>query len=449
MEDVIIDFLFGFSESKIARKLNYDDKNSKDKNKDEKNEDLFVDKTLEFDYANHKASEICLRIFKSMKQKREHANVVIFKLFEILFEKKPYLMIKKFVKPYTDFVIKRTQDKTKYSNGNKSYPITLQLLELLNFYQKYDTTDMVNNIEASMFKNFAYYINYDIDFYTYFSQAEDEQILSTHVQNQSNKFSNKNGSSNDSTLSVDTLMKEIQDFKKNKNGINLDKNTLTLLQKEDQDISIDENLLSDIESIDEGILNMNFLFMKNLHEKLTNFFNNDNLENIFLTNLLITIISVPCFNFDQDLVQSTAVILDDDPNSKYSFLTIFRHLSQEILKKLKNDEKRKEQLKKFIKIIFKNNNVINTNKKGKKEDIDDDDDNDDERLDVDNDFLIFLLQKDNKDKMETTNFIIFCEFVKEYICSISHKHKFEGLIENLYALYCEELNVPENYDDSN
>ena len=93
--------------------------------------------------------------------------------------------------------------------------------------------------------------------------------------------------------------------------------------------------------------------------------------------------------------------------------------------------------------------MINTNKKGKKEDIDDDDDNDDERLDVDNDFLIFLLQKDNKDKMETTNFIIFCEFVKEYICSISHKHKFEGLIENLYALYCEELNAPENYDDSN
>ena len=308
---------------------------------------------------------------------------------------------------------------------------------------------MVNNIEASMFKNFAYYINYDIDFYTYFSQAEDEQILSTHVQNQSNKFSNKNGISNDSTLSVDTLMKEIQDFKKNRNGINLDKSTLTLLQKEDQNISIDENLLKDIESIDEGILNMNFLFMKNLHEKLTNFFNNDNLENIFLTNLLITIISVPCLNFDQDLVQSTAVILDDDPDSKYSFLTIFRHLSQEILKKLKNDEKRKEQLKKFIKIIFKNNNVINNNKKGKNEDIDDEDESDDERPDVDNDFLIFLLQKDNKDKMETTNFIIFCEFVKEYICSISHKHKFEGLIENLYALYCEELNAPENYDDSN
>ena len=442
MEDVIIDFLFGFSESKIARKFSYENKKEKkEKSEKEQYDELFVDKTAEFDYANHKASEICLKIFNNMKQKREHANVVTFKLFEILFEKRPYLMMKKFVKPYTDFVIKKVTDKTKYEQSNKSYPITLQLLELLNFYQKYDTTEMVNNIEASMFKNFAYYINYDIDFYTYYSQNEEEQILNMQGQTQ-NKIINKNGINYDNSLCVDTLMKEIQDLKKNKNNKTLNKNTLTLLQKKEENISIDENLLNDIESIDEGILNMNFLFMKNLHEKLTNFFNNDNLENIFLTNLLITIISVPCLNFDPDLVQSTAVILDDDQNSKYSFLTIFRHLSQEILSKLKGDERRKLQLKKFIKIIFKNNNIINNDKIKNKDDIDEDI----EKQENDNDFLIFLLQKDNKDKIETTNFIIFCEFIKEYICSISHKHKFEGLIENLYGLYSEELNMTENYD---
>jgi hypothetical protein len=443
MEDVIIDFLFGFSESKIARKFSCDNKTGK---KEKTDSDLFVDKTVEFDYANHKASEICLRIFNNMRQKREHANVVTFKLFEILFEKKPYLMIKKFVKPYTDFVIKRTTDKTKYTTVNKSYPITIQLLELLNFYQKYDTTDMVNNIEASMFKNFAYYINYDIDFYTYYSQNEDEQMLNTPGQSQNNLL-NKNGNNNETTLCVDTLMKEIQDLKINKNNKTLNRNTLSLLQKKEKNITIDPNLLKDIESIDEGILNMNFLFMKNLHEKLTNFFDNDNLENIFLTNLLITIISVPCLNFDPDLVQSTSVILDDDPNSKYSFLTIFRHLSQEILNKLKNDERRKEQLKKFIKIVFKNNNILNNNKKKKKEGIDEDDDDEKGKQDLDNGFLIFLLQKDNKDKMETTNFIIFCEFIKEYICSISHKHQFEGLVENLYGLYSDELKKQENVED--
>jgi len=444
MEDVIIDFLFGFSESKIARKFKNELEKSKEKDDKEKIDDLFVDQTVEFDYANHKASEISLRIFNNMKQKREHANVVIYKLFEILFEKRPYLMIKKFIKPYTDFVIKRTKDKSKYISGNKSYPITLQLLELLNFYQKYDKTDMTNNVEASMFKNFAYYINYDIDFYTYYSKAEDERLLD---QGQStNKIGNKTQDKNNETLSVDTLMKEVQDFKKNKNEITLNKNVLTLLNNDNKEITIDNNLLKDIESIDEGILNMNFLFMKNLHEKLTNFFDNDNLENIFLANLLITIISVPCLNFDQDLVQTTAVILDDNDDSKYSFLTLFRYLSQKILEKIKDNEKMKEQLQKFINIIFKNNNKLKEEKKEKKKQTKDNEDEDES--DEDEDFLIFLLKKDNKDdKMETTNIIIFCEFIKEYICSISHKHKFEGLIENLYGLYCEELNDYANAEE--
>ena len=444
MEDVIIDFLFGFSESKIARKFKNELEKSKEKDDKEKIDDLFVDQTVEFDYANHKASEISLRIFNNMKQKREHANVVIYKLFEILFEKRPYLMIKKFIKPYTDFVIKRTKDKSKYISGNKSYPITLQLLELLNFYQKYDKTDMTNNVEASMFKNFAYYINYDIDFYTYYSKAEDERLLD---QGQStNKIGNKTQDKNNETLSVDTLMKEVQDFKRNKNEITLNKNVLTLLNNDNKEITIDNNLLKDIESIDEGILNMNFLFMKNLHEKLTNFFDNDNLENIFLANLVITIISVPCLNFDQDLVQTTAVILDDNDDSKYSFLTLFRYLSQKILEKIKDNEKMKEQLQKSIIIIFNNNNKLKEEKKEKKKQAKDNEDEDES--DEDEDFLIFLLKKDNKDdKMETTNIIIFCEFIKEYICSISHKHKFEGLIENLYGLYCEELNDYANAEE--
>ena len=449
MEEVIIDFLFGFSESKIARKFNYMDKKKPEQNNDkkdenQKNEDLFVDKTVEFDYSNHKANEISLRIFNNMRQKREHINIVTYKLFEILFEKRPYQMIKKFVKPYTDFVIKRSKDKTKYTSGNKSYPITLQLLELLNFYHEFETTDMVNNVEASMFKNFAYYINYDIDFYTYYSQAEDERLLDNQQSSNKlgNKLNEKNGMAN--SLSVDTLMKEVQEFKKNKNENTLNKDVLTLLKNDDKDITINNNLLNDIESVDEGILNMNFLFMKNLHEKFMSFFENENAENIFLTNLLITIISVPCLNFDPDLVQSTAVILDENPDSKYSFLTIFRHLSQKILNKLKDDVKKKEQLKTFIIKFFQMNSTVKDNKQKEKEKKEE---NEEEESEDEEDFLIYLLKKDNKENMDTKNIIIFCEFIKEYICSISHKHKFEGLIENLYGLYCEELNEAENYEE--
>ena len=437
MEDVIIDFLFGFSESKIARKFKCLEKEKGNEDKKEKYPDLFVDKTTEFDFAEHKASEISVRIFNNMTQKRQHANVVTFKLFEILFEKRPYLMIKKFVKPYTNFVLGKMKDKEKYNLTKKSYPITLQLIELLNFYQKYDTTNMINNVESSMFKNFAFYNNYDIDFYMYYSKNEDEML-----NNQDQQMVKNQKDTNENLLNVDTLMKGVTKFKQGKKNDSFDQNIITQLEKENTPISINDNLLNDIESIDEGILNMNFLFMKNLHEKLMNFFNNDNIENVFLTNLLITIISVPCLNFDPDLVQTTSVILDENSDSKYSFLTIFRYLSQQIIKKVKGDDKRKEQLQKFIKIFFnKHNSIIN----GKNTQSGNDKDKNDE--DEDDDILLFLMKNDDKEKNETVNIIIFCEFIKEYICSISHKHKFEGLIENLYGLYCEELHESDYHDD--
>ena len=45
-----------------------------------------------------------------------------------------------------------------------------------------------------MFKNFAYYINYDIDFYTYYSKAEDERLLDQeqNTDKVGNKTQNKN-----------------------------------------------------------------------------------------------------------------------------------------------------------------------------------------------------------------------------------------------------------------
>ena len=49
-----------------------------------------------------------------------------------------------------------------------------------------------------------------------------------------------------------------------------------------------------------------------------------------------------------------------------------------------------------------------------------------------------------KDKIEVINFVVFCEFIKEYISSVSYKHKFEGLIENLYEFYCFNLAANQN-----
>ena len=113
-------------------------------------------------------------------------------------------------------------------------------------------------------------------------------------------------------------------------------------------------------------------------------------------------------------------------------------LKEERIRKTFNKEN-EEEIDDKNKGKKKNEKIDKSKKKGKEED------GKDKKEDVD--FLIFLLQKNNKDKIETTNCIIFCEFIKEYICSISHKHKFEGLIENLYGLYCEELHESENYED--
>ena len=187
-------------------------------------------------------------------------------------------------------------------------------------------------------------------------------------------------------------------------------------------IFIDKNIFKDDICIDEEIQNMNFLFMKNIYVKLLNFFKNNIIENIFLTNFLLTILSVPCFNFDSDLVKCNAIILDDDYDSKYSLLTLFRFLCQEILSKFQSISNT-DKLKKFIQLIIgqeKKSNESNNNFifKG---------------------FLKMKYNEKNKDKIEVINFIIFCEFIKEYISSVSYKHKFESTIENLYGFYVEEL----------
>ena len=77
--------------------------------------------------------------------------------------------------------------------------------------------------------------------------------------------------------------------------------------------------------------------MKNIQQQFINFFHNDNLQNIFLTNLLLTILSVPCLEFDPDLVSENSIILEDGIDTKYSFLTIIRYLSKIKSKNIKQN----------------------------------------------------------------------------------------------------------------
>ena len=446
--DNIINFLFGFSESPIERKFNIstlnninDYKKSNNFKKMKKNkincEKVIIDlksMTENFIYNRHKDNDIFSLIMNNLIQTKDYINIITYELFEILFQIRPYLMIKKFVKPYANFVLKQLKNnnikyKNKSLNKYKSYPITFQLINLFNYYKQFDSRNILHNFHSSAYKNFAFYMNYDIDFYlNYLNQKKEEKEneiynISTQVSIDSfnsyntnaSFYSSKENSNLINKLSVDNLMDEI--FEEEDIFIKFIKKD----KIEHDFIFIDKNIFKDELSVEEGIQNMNFFFMKNLYEKLINFFNNNVIENIFLTNLLLTILSVPCFNFDIDLVMCNAIILDDDTDSKYSFLTLFRFLCQEILTKF-NSIQNTDKLKKFIKIII----------------------GDEENNSGKNDFIFkrFLKMKyneKNKDKIKVINFIIFCEFIKEYICSISYKHKFETTIENLYGFYVEEL----------
>ena len=55
-----------------------------------------------------------------------------------------------------------------------------------------------------------------------------------------------------------------------------------------------------------------------------------------------------------------------------------------------------------------------------------------------------MSQKENE-KNKVINWIIFCEFIKEFISCISQKYKFEELIEHLFSFYSEQLD--EFYND--
>ena len=174
------------------------------------------------------------------------------------------------------------------------------------------------------------------------------------------------------------------------------------------------------------------LFIKNLHHKIYNFEKNTNLENLLLFNLIITIISVPNFTFDDDLLKCNLILLDNDDKSKFSFLTIFKHISNLILDKLNNEENEKN-----LKLILKEfgmNEYKNEKQKYK----------------IGLNFYGFKnkenMNDQEKEKNIIINWVIFCEFIKEFISCISQKYKFEELTEHLFSFFSEQLD--EFYNDN-
>ena len=193
----------------------------------------------------------------------------------------------------------------------------------MEYYKKFNFINndtMTENIESSMHKNYDFYMNNKIYFYSYY--FNEKQNVIDNGQQSVNEISIEN-ISNDGDLLLESinLQPNLNNSKDNKTN----KNIKIKNNNNNQEINLDEKLFDEMEEIKEEFNNINFLFMKNIIQKLKNFLNNSNNENIFLTNLVLTIISVPCLKFDNELIECNSILLNND-NSKFSLLTILKYL---------------------------------------------------------------------------------------------------------------------------
>ena len=424
------------------------------------------------------------KILKNIHRTKEYINIIIYELFNIIFQEKPFLSMKNFVSPYTDYVIKKSNNKAKFIFGtNTSYPLSNHLLSLLEKYL--NNSSIVNNIECLLFKNLRFYINQDIDFYKYYlknKQKEDillnqsKQSFNNNIEEASFRINEDIENSDEYSNNQDSLEENIMkgfnsNFMRNlisptKRIKKTESNEIKKLKsknekeiiikdifendkfvKEEQEennifINIDYNINFDYEKNinkikkesdkEENEDNIDLLFMKNLHHKIYNFEKNTNLENLLLFNLIITILSVPNFTFDDDLLKCNLILLDNDDKSKFSFLALFKHISNSILDKLNNEEKEKN-----LKLIL-NEFGMNEYK------------NEKDKYKIGLNFYGFKneenMNEQEKEKNKIINWIIFCEFIKEFISCTSQKYKFEELTEHLFSFFSEQLD--EFYNDN-
>jgi len=424
------------------------------------------------------------KILKNIHRTKEYINIIIYELFNIIFQEKPFLSMKNFVSPYTDYVIKKSNNKAKFIFGtNTSYPLSNHLLSLLEKYL--NNSSIVNNIECLLFKNLRFYINQDIDFYKYYlknKQKEDillnqsKQSFNNNIEEASFRINEDIENSDEYSNNQDSLEENIMkgfnsNFMRNlisptKRIKKAESNEIKKLKsknekeilikdifendkfvKEEQEennifINIDYNINFDYEKNinkikkesdkEENEDNIDLLFMKNLHHKIHNFEKNTNLENLLLFNLIITILSVPNFTFDDDLLKCNLILLDNDDKSKFSFLALFKHISNSILDKLNNEENEKN-----LKLIL-NEFGMNEYK------------NEKDKYKIGLNFYGFKneenMNEQEKEKNKIINWIIFCEFIKEFISCTSQKYKFEELTEHLFSFFSEQLD--EFYNDN-
>lgn len=197
---IIFYFLMGFDDSRtnfVVKNQDIEGTDIDNTNKDQFNETFTqadseddrksdTNRELGFNYYKHDNIALGVSLFKNMTNTKEIINVIIFVLFETLFEKCPFLMMQRLVLPFAELCIRQMEDPDRILSSNKVYPDTTYFCYLISIYEKknFDINLIADNVEYNTYRCYNNYMSNDIDFYYHYqNRIEDYQSYQWLAEN--------------------------------------------------------------------------------------------------------------------------------------------------------------------------------------------------------------------------------------------------------------------------
>ena len=81
------------------------------------------------------------------------------------------------------------------------------------------------------------------------------------------------------------------------------------------------------EVVEDELNNIYIDIMKNVLQKFTNFLNNKPIENLFLCNLISSLLHIPVMDFDPSICLFSALVFDTSEDAPCSIVNILKYVS--------------------------------------------------------------------------------------------------------------------------
>ena len=338
------------------------------------------------DYKKHDHIGIIHNIFSNINNNTSYINIVILTLFEISIEKCPYLQVFRVFQPFCEAIIEKYHLNSEKLSVKPKVDLTrfINFLYLLENSNNSGSGTNTNNPNTTNNKNtnliLTDYLEYnihhindnfikqDIDFYAYYSDIQSDKnnlrdCINNNGNNTNNITNNTHNTYNNTTTTnyFDNINQNsklrisnspdkesfFNSVQNNRSSIlrnsTYDKgqvlNHYLLSQKSYKHAALHTNIHNsyrtyknkifndEADAVEEELSNVYIKIMKHLIEKTTNFMNNKPIENLFLCNLLSSIMKIFTLDFDPIVCLFFTLILDADSDSPCSILNILNYVS--------------------------------------------------------------------------------------------------------------------------